>query len=235
MSFLQGFPFCVQLRKKRSDAASHHLASLVEGRFDDTRQQLLVAVRLLHVVSDETHHGTAHLGRRVEHPRLHGEEIFDVIVELHQYGQDAVGFAARRCRQSLRHFFLNHACAARNQVAVFQHFEKNLTTDVVGVVSRQQEGFPVERVFQVHFQKVVFNEIRFQLRELLSQVGDALKVQFDDLERTLFFQEKLSHDSHARSDLKNRQFGVTVHRVGNRFCRSKVRQKVLTQKFFRTY
>ena len=226
----------IELRKERFETSAHHLATLVESRLHHTAEQTLIATAVFHIVARHAHHGTLHLGRRIEHSRFDGEKIFHVIPQLHQDTQDAIRLIAWLSRKTLCHFFLNHACAAGNEVAIVEHFEKNLARDVVRIITRKHERASVEHMFEVHFQEVVLNDaLSFELRISLSEVSHTLKINLCHFHLTLFRQEVLCEHTHTRSHFQNGKFGTSIYRVGDGTCHIQIFQKVLSKEFFRAY
>ena len=102
------------------------LAPLVERCFDKPFEELLVATELGCLVSRKAYDCASNFWRRVEDAGFYREQVFHIIPSLYEHRKYAVGFAAGLCCYSLRYFFLNHACATRNQRLVVEHFEKDL-------------------------------------------------------------------------------------------------------------
>ena len=164
LCMIRSSPFAalVEFGQQRLDRATHHFTSLIESGFHHAAQQILVAAGVFHLVARHAHHRASHLGRRIEYPRFNRKQVVDLVIQLHQHTQYAVGLASRRSRQTLSHLFLNHARAARNEVAVIEHFKENLATDVVRIIARQNERPSLESMLQMHFQKIVFDNVIFQ-------------------------------------------------------------------------
>ena len=225
----------VQLCEKRFQTAAHHLATLIEGRFNHAAQQALVATRVAHIVARHANHGALHFRRRIEHARLDGEEVFHVVPQLYEHTQDTIGLVARSRGQSFGHFLLNHARAAGDVIPIFEHLEKDLARNVVGIIAREYKLLSVEDMLEVHFQKVVFDDLLFELGEVLAEIVHTLKIDFGHLHLAPLRQEKLGEHSHARSHFENRQVGTGIDRVGNGSRHTEIFQKVLAEELFRTY
>ena len=128
-----------------------------------------------------------------------------------------------------------HTCAQRDAFFVVEHLEEYLARDIVRIVTSEHKGITVKQVVQIHFQKVVLNDMLLHLRIVCTQVGHRLKVDFHHVNRTFFGYEKLSEDTHTWPYLKDGQRGTLVDSICYGFRYGKVFQKVLSQKFLGLY
>ena len=191
---------------------------MVESRLHDLFKQLLVASQVGGFVAGHPYHGAFHLGGRVEHVLVHRKEVFHLVPGLNQYAQDAVRLASGAGGDAFGHFFLYHSCAARNQVFVIQHLEKNLARYVIRVVACQYKRLSVENVFQFQLEEVVFDDVSFEGGEVFFQISHRFEVQLHDFHFAVLLHQELGEYAHTRAYFQNRQFGTRVHRVGNVVC-----------------
>ena len=63
--------------------------------------------------------------------------------------------------------------------------------------------------------EVVFNDVVFQLGKTLAEVGYGFKIYFHDFDRAWLVDEKLGHDAHSRSDLKDGEIRTCVNGIRN--------------------
>ena len=145
--------------QNRRYGVAERLAALVECRLDNLLEQLLVASQLLGFVAGHADDGALHLGRRIEHMFVYGEQVFHAVPGLNQYAQNAVGLVARTSRDAFGHFLLNHARAAGNQVLVVEHLEEYLAGNIVGIVAGQYKRLSVEKLPEVHFQEILLDDM----------------------------------------------------------------------------
>ena len=105
----------------------------------------------------------------------------------------------------------------------------------IRIVSCQYKRFSSEQALQVHLQEVVFDDVIFQQRIFLAQVGYGFIVQFDNLYRTLFFYEKLGQYAHSRTYFQYRESGTCIYGVGYVLRHFQVFQEVLAEKLLGFY
>ena len=74
-------------RQQLAQGDAEHLAALVERGFDDAAEELFVATEVGDTVAGHADDGTLHLGGRVEHPRLDGEEVLHIVPGLDEDGE----------------------------------------------------------------------------------------------------------------------------------------------------
>lgn len=136
-----------------------HFPALVKGGFHNALKKFFVAAEVGDGVSRQADDGGLYFRWRIEHGGLDREKVFDIVPRLHQHGEDAVGFRAWLGGHTEGDFVLNHASAAGNQIAVVEHFEKNLRGNVVGIVAREHEGATAEDFVEVHAEKIVLDDV----------------------------------------------------------------------------
>ena len=221
--------------EQRAQRHTQHLATLVEHSLHHTAEQQLVAIETTRLIARKTHHRALHLGRRVEHTGLDGEQIVDTVPRLHKHRQNAVGLTAGRRGQTLRHLALDHARAAGDEVAVVEQLEENLRRDVVRVVAREHKRLSAEHRAEVHAQEVVGDDMLAQTGETLVEVGHRLGVDLDDLQRAPLTVEKLGEHAHARPYLEHGQTGTGVDGVGDAAGYGQVGEEMLTEVLLRSY
>ena len=90
-------------------------------------------------------------------------------------------------------------------------------------------------MLEVHFQKVVFDDLFFELGEVLAEIVHTLEIDFGHLHLAPLRQEELGEHPHARSHFENRQVRTGIDRVGNGTRHTEIFQKVLAEELFRTY
>lgn len=139
-----------ELGEKRTDVVPEGLAALVEGGLHDLLEQVGVAVELLGVVAHEPDDGRAYLGWRVEDGGFDGEKVLGSVPRLNEYAENAIGFGAWPGTDTVGDFFLNHARATGDEVAVVEHLEEYLTANIVGIVAGENEGVSLEGTVEVH-------------------------------------------------------------------------------------
>ena len=132
---------------------------LVESGFYDAFEKCFVAAEVGDVVACHADDGAFHLGWRVEHVFMHGEEVFHVVPSLDKHAEDAICLAAGRGGDAFGHFFLYHAGAAGDEVLVVEHLEEDLAGYVVGVVAGKDERGALEYGAEVELQEVVFDDM----------------------------------------------------------------------------
>ena len=74
---------------------TQHLAPLVEHCFHHSLEQCFVAVEVGGGIACHADNGTLHLGRRIEHVFIYGEQVFHIIPRLNKHTQYAIGLSAR--------------------------------------------------------------------------------------------------------------------------------------------
>lgn len=90
-------------------------------------------------------------------------------------------------------------------------------------------------MFKVHLQEVVFNDIFFELRIFLPQIGNALEINLHHF-RLAFFREKILREhTHAWPHFEDGDVWAGVNRVGDGLGHVLVFQKMLSEKLLRTY
>ena len=161
------------------------------------------------------------------------KQIFHPVPGLDQYAQDTISLAAGTSCHAFGHFFLDHSRTTGDQVFIIQHLEKNLTGDIVWIITRQHERFSFEQLSQVHFEKVLFNDVVSQSRKVFAQIGHGFKVEFHHFERSFLGHEELGEYSHTRSDFQDRKLRACIYGVGNVLGYLQVFQEVLSQKLLR--
>ena len=137
-----------------TEGDSQHLTALIEDRLDDTTEQLLVATKVGDLITRHTDDGTLNLGRRIKDARLYGEEIFDMIPRLNQYGENAILLVAWLRGHAYSHLVLDHACTAGYQILIIKHLEENLRGDIVGIVARQDKLLSIEHLLEIHAEEI---------------------------------------------------------------------------------
>ena len=120
-------------------------------------------------------------------------------------------------------------------MAVFEHLEKDLAADVVGIVAREHELPAAERAVELHLQKVLFQEAVAQFGKGFKQISHALKVNLHHFQLAPFLEQVLREHAHAGTHFENGQTGRGIYRVGDGLRCGEVFKKVLSEKFFRAY
>ena len=223
------------LRQKLAERDTQHLAPLVEHGFHNALEQVLVATEVLHIVALHADDGALHLWRRIEDRRLDGEEIFHVVPCLNEHRQDAIGLRPWQGGHAQGHLALDHPRATWDEVAIIEHLEENLRRDVVGIVTRQNKLLALEQLAEVHAQEVLTDDIVVQAREMLIQVGHALRINLHDTQRPRLFSQILRQHTHTGSDLQNGQVRADVNGVGDATGYREVGQEVLTEVLLWSY
>ena len=220
----------VELGEQRTQGVAQHLAPLLEHTLHHTGKQCLVALKLPPSVAVKPHDGAAHLGGRVEHSGLDGKEVVDVVPRLHKDAQHAISPAARRRGQPQGHFALYHARAAGDELTVGKELEEYLATDVVGIVTRQDEGTPGENFRQGKAEEIALDNGAVELRKVLAQVGHALAVHFDHFQHTPLRSQILREHAHARPHFEQGKARAGVDGVGDGTGGWLVGQEVLAER-----
>jgi len=210
---------------------TEHLATLVEGGLDHATEQLLVAPKIGNLVTCHADNGALHLGRRIEHTWLDGEEILYMIPSLNEHREDAVLLVAGLRGHAHSYLVLNHTGAAGNEVLIVEHLEEYLRRDVVRIIAGKHKLLPVEHLAKVHAQEIAGDNIVREARKILLQILYTLAVDLDYLEGTGLLYQILGHDTHARTNLQHWDVGTGIDGIGNALGDIQVGQEVLTEIF----
>lgn len=226
--------------EKGAERDAEHLATLVERDFHDALEKFLVAAERGDAISREADDGRLHLGRRIEHRGLDGEEIFHIVPRLHEYGEDAVGFRARAGGHAQGHFVLDHARATGDELAIVEHLEENLRGDIVGIVAREHEFPAFKRLVEIHAEEITFDNREYggaEVRggEIVLEVFYTFAVDFHGFQLALFLSEKLREDTHSRPYFKDGDVGTGIDRVGDAAGNVQVAEEVLPEIFLGFY
>lgn len=123
---------------------AQHLTTHGKGGLDDTTEEGLVAIEMGATVAPQGDYGTLYFWRGIEDGGRDGEEVVDIVPELDEDREYAIGATAVGCGESLCHFALYHSRAEGNAIAVLHESEEDLGGDIVGIVACEHEGLPLE-------------------------------------------------------------------------------------------
>ena len=146
---------------------------------------------------------------------MHREEVFHFVPGLDQYAQNTIRLASWTGCDTLCHFFLYHPGTAWNQILIIQHLEENLARYVIRVVACQYKRLSFENVFQFQFQEVVFDDMAFEGGKVFFQVSHRFKVQFYNLDFTVFLHQELGKNAHTRPNFQDRKIRTCVNCIGD--------------------
>jgi hypothetical protein len=172
---------------------------------------------------------------RVEHTWRHGEEIFHIVPQLNEHGDDAKGLGTGFGGKALGHLLLDHTSATGDVVLEVEHLEKYLRRDIIGVIAREDKLATIKGAIKMHLQKIVGYDIVFKVGICAAQILHTLRIQLHHLQWARLLHQILSHHSHTGSYLQYGEVGTHIYGVGYATSYAKVGQKMLSEKLFRFY
>ena len=105
---------------------------------------------------------------------------------------------------TLGYLFLKHPDNLGNQIAVCQHFKKNLRRDIIGEVAYYGKRLMIEILCGVEFQKITFNNSALQRLKMDLQIVDRFVVNFNNRSFvTRIGEQEAGQHAHSRANFKH--------------------------------